>query len=425
MGQQEDIQTQDRGILTAHELKEKRSWETSPSPFLEDLQVMVAHRSGMKEASSGYYAEFEQYGSALQCFSREPSPGNDWLRNKRVHHQSVVTFRCRSKGWQLIILACLFIISTVSATNGSIPEQVVGRDLDCDSSSHHAIHNEGLLHQRMSRGHGGQVSLSSFPEVNEVSMLPAAGPETDRLCITHNVGVCTNYRSEDGDSSTERQPFTSTPAPSVLSHPDFKKGPPDFANFTTSAGSALSGHQEQKYFDRYNTATLFPIHRPTLRHAFQVQKTWCMENTCSAGEKLEVMCNSTSTTRSGAGGRKKTSFEQQECDWCWNENSFPQRSPTQQAMIETHCDKASYRAALLLTLACGLLAGSILTFMTILIVRAIRSRIEADLNIRRLESVLEPTSRVKPQRYRWYLPYLMQRQMALSVSQEQEPDRCN
>lgn len=119
--------------------------------------------------------------------------------------------------------------------------------------------------------------------------------------------------------------------------------------------SKLAVHHRSP-FGRWGVETLYKLHRRAL---IQIQWKWCMENVCSGGHTLSVMCKKKA--------KDLNRFEKQECKWCWNDHSNMETTPLQRMSIIKHCNVLSHRAANFLLAVCGLLLFLLFLISTILL----------------------------------------------------------
>ena len=91
------------------------------------------------------------------------------------------------------------------------------------------------------------------------------------------------------------------------------------------------------------------------RRGLHMYTHWCVQNVCSTGKRLAAMCNDTALRiKNITINRDKA--QQQECAWCWDLSSTEaKRNATQKALIRTHCERVSNRAAFWVIGLCGVL----------------------------------------------------------------------
>ena len=133
-------------------------------------------------------------------------------------------------------------------------------------------------------------------------------------------------------------------------------------------------HKER--FNRWGVKVLHKLQYRGLGDRLQIEKAWCIANTCSGKEKLGAMCNDSG--KDVAKGKKKNPAQQQECDWCWDEKIFPERNSLQEAKIQSHCENVSHRTAITLLIVCCLLVTFVLTLLTALVIRSVSHKTDVD-----------------------------------------------
>ena len=101
------------------------------------------------------------------------------------------------------------------------------------------------------------------------------------------------------------------------------------------------------------------------RRSIHFYKKFCINNACSPHDRLEPMCNKTTTI--------PDPFRRQECAWCWPEN---QRKHDE---IDEHCSEVSKRALNAMFIICGILLFCTLAIATVVATRMLRrGRAKAD-----------------------------------------------
>ena len=104
-----------------------------------------------------------------------------------------------------------------------------------------------------------------------------------------------------------------------------------------------------------NTARLHK--RSEGARSLQIEKGWCIDNTCSANETLNKMCNWT---------KSEDRFKRKECDWCWPVKDH--------IAIDEHCERVSHQAAMAISIVLGLLLTSLLAITIMLVIRKLLHR---------------------------------------------------
>ncbi len=182
--------------------------------------------------------------------------------------------------------------------------------------------------------------------------------------------------------------------------------------------SVSNNRQRMDNFHRWGVETLYRLHRRAVSHVMQVEKAWCIGNTCSTAKKLKAMCNDTGKDASKK--HKKDRFEQQECDWCWDKIAFPNRNPMQEAEIERHCDNVSHHAAIFLVIVCSLLLLCAAFLTCLLVMRMLSHRKKAKAANASRDSVSQDK---KVGELPWYLSVLKNPRRPLDPYQEEKPRR--
>ena len=228
-----------------------------------------------------------------------------------------------------------------------------------------------------------QPGISNFPiafsVVPGLYMLSATATNAAWLSSKQSVLSPVN-----GKSSTERPQYQLiTPTPFISQNDGQVIAPRGNVEMLGgNIGPGVATYKDDESFTRWGLEILYRLRRRALNHLMHIQKGWCMENTCSTSAELIAMCNSTSKARGKIGHRRKSSFETQECRWCWDEQRFPNRSSAQELQIKEHCENVSHKAAISLLTVCSVFTASTLTFVAMLLVRSLYRAPKGDGKVR-------------------------------------------
>lgn len=369
MARTENVRVRAQGIDGAeeHELEERSPWQINQTHAPEGLNVTENQQQATEAPADPpppYQETPEQNRSIPVRLPQISAPAHGQTAGRGRRSSIASDVRQRSSG----CINGLLIIGAVGtvAAGAWLINRELNSYVDHDpSGSRHTGTQRGLPNVSFHDLFTTHTSPTTFSPVPGLYMIPATATEAHWSLASHMFPKHTK-----GENGKESQMKTLRATPFTIGNS--KSWAHSFTpeSFKGSAGFARVSRQGKENFNRWGVGILYGLHKRALSHALQVQKAWCIHNTCSTGHDLQAICNN---TMQGTESQKKDkdSFERQECDWCCDENVFPAKISTQKAEIDKYCTNGSKHAAAFLSIVCCLVLVSIIVPTMILTKRAL------------------------------------------------------
>lgn len=312
-----------------HELEEWTTGRTTQPRALGNFDI-IDQATGLLDPPPPYQSGPRQ------------NEGNQNVASETSHPAPVETIaliRVRpTSNWSCGRIICYVISFLIVAMVSFFTCAIV---LNADSMADPA--SESTLFPEVFRRSDLQPSTTMFPAVSGLYIIPASTTKADWLRANR-------ARVEPGMSTTS----------SLKDIAWNSKGIEERTPIAISNGwrePELIASDKGVTFNRWGVEILYRLHRRAVS-VVQSERGWCMDNSCSKGKVLSVMCRKNR--------ENKDRSEQQECDWCRDEKQRAEKTLMQKDEIAKHCTTVSHQAADLLSVVCGLLLISALATSAIL-----------------------------------------------------------